>query len=295
MPDPGTKQGSQPPGTDAGPGRARIARVFPRLTNVTPHDDLAFLSGPPLFRVDCDEVHVSVAFTWDIAQAEFLADEWRSQGYPVKIGGPACDDRGAEFVPGRYMAPGNIITSRGCPRSCWFCSVPKREGVLRELPIYEGWKIHDSNLLACTDAHVRAVFDMLSRQKHRPIFVGGLEAAIIQDWHIQALREVRTERMYFAYDTPSDYGPLVDAGRRLQEAGFTRTHHLYCYVLIGYRGDTQAAAEHRLRQAWVAGFMPYAMLYRDATGKLPGRDWCAFQREWLRPAIVRSNAGRGAV
>ena len=37
---------------------------------------------------------------------------------------------GTEFVPGRFLAKGVTITSRGCPRRCPFCFVPGREGAL---------------------------------------------------------------------------------------------------------------------------------------------------------------------
>ena len=40
-----------------------------------------------------------------------------------------------------------------------------------------------------------------------------------------------------------------------------------------------------MEQTIKAGFMPYAMLYRDAEGKVD-KEWSKFQREWLRPAIV---------
>ena len=92
--------------------------------------------------------------------------------------------------------------------------------------------------------------------------------------------------MYFAYDTPDDYEPLVEAGRMLQEAGFNpRGHVLSCYCLVGYKGDTFEAATERMEQTIRAGFMPYAMLYRDQSGKVD-TDWRRFQREWLRPALV---------
>jgi len=35
----------------------------------------------------------------------------------------------------------------------------------------------------------------------------------------------------------------------------------------------------------VAGFFPFAMLYRDEKGKV-GEDWRRFQRIWARPQIV---------
>ena len=64
-------------------------------------------------------------------------------------------------------------------------------------------------------------------------------------------------------------------------------HKTCCYVLIGYPGDTMENAEKRLRDAWAAGFLPYAMLYRDETG-IVNQDWKQFQRLWVRPQIIIS-------
>ena len=66
-----------------------IGRVFPRRTKATPTDDYAFIGYPGLFvPEDLTEVHVSVAFSWDLKLAERLADAW-SRYAPVRIGGPA--------------------------------------------------------------------------------------------------------------------------------------------------------------------------------------------------------------
>jgi hypothetical protein len=207
-------------------------------------------------------------------------------GLPVKIGGPAHGEPAGEFVPGRYLKPGYVITSRGCPNRCWFCSVWKRDGDVRELPITDGWNVCDDNLLACSEVHVRAVFAMLKRQPHRAEFTGGLEAARLQPWHVDLLADLNPKQMFFAYDTPDDYEPLVEAGRLLQEAGFRREGHgLRAYVLIGFAGDTHDEAENRLRQAWGAGFFPFPMLFQNELGR---RDceWARFQRHWTRPQIV---------
>ena len=123
---------------------------------------------------DISEVHISVTFTYDMQKAERLADMWSATGLPVRMGGPAFCEPGGAFVPGRYLKYGYVITSRGCPNRCWFCSVPKREGgVLRELPITSGWNVLDDNLLACSEAHIRAVFAMLMQRQERPAFTGG--------------------------------------------------------------------------------------------------------------------------
>lgn len=265
----------------------RIARVFPRRTTATPDDTLAFVNCPPPADLpDIDEVHVSVAFTYDIPRALTLAEEWMHTSVTVRVGGPAFNMPGDEFVPGMYMKHGYVITSRGCPNRCWFCSVPRREGSLRELPVRDGWIVQDDNLLACSDEHIRKVFRMLEKQPHAPILSGGLEAARLKPWHAELMREARVSRMYFAYDTPDDLEPLIHAGRILHDNGISaNSHKAGCYVLIGYPSDSMEAAERRLLQTIHAGFMPYAMLYRDKDGQT-NAEWRKFQREWVRPQYV---------
>lgn len=265
-----------------------IARVFPRRTRATPDDALTFTGPPPREGLpDVQEVHISVAFTYDLDRAHQLAEAWARTGLPVRMGGPAFHEPGGDFIPGRYLKHGYVITSRGCPNRCWFCAVPKREdGVLRELPITGGWNVLDDNLLACSEAHIRAVFAMLERQAKRPLFTGGLEARLLRPWHVDLLRSVRATRMYFAYDTPEDYEPLVAAGHLLRQGGISAaSHRAACYVLIGYPGDTMEAAERRLADTWRAGFLPYAMLYRDNTGNTDGA-WRKFQTSWIRPVSI---------
>lgn len=238
-----------------------------------------------------DEVHISVTFTYDCRRAEELAFQWEILGVPVRVGGPAYRDPAGEFQPGMYLKRGYTITSRGCNNNCWFCMARQREGKLRELEIKDGWDVLDNNLLQCSEAHIRAVFEMLAKQPERPKFTGGLEAKQLRPWHCELLRQSRTRRMYFAYDTPDDLEPLVEAGKMLMDAGFTpQSHMMSCYNLIGYRGDTFEAAEQRLMQTIKAGFVPYAMLYRDKCGEVD-RDWAKFQREWLRPQIVTRKFG----
>lgn len=260
----------------------RIARVFPRITRATPRDDLCFFDGPGLFPPDVDEVHISVAFTWDLPKAEWLAKQWKHIA-PVKIGGPAIGKPSGEFVPGKYVKHGYVITSRGCHNRCWFCSVWKREPRLIELPICDGNNILDDNLLACSSDHINGVFTML-RGKRGIEFTGGLEAKILKPWHVRLLKKIKPKQMFFAYDTEDDLEPLQHASEMLRCAGFSR-NQFRCYVLIGYPNDTIKHATMRLKQVLRMGAFPMAMLWRDVNGKT-SYEWRRFQRQWARPAII---------
>lgn len=270
----------------------RLIRVFPRRTRATPDDALAYVGEPDLF-AEADEVHVSVSFTWDKPAAERLAEQWKYVA-PVSVGGVAYGDSSLEFIPGRYVKPGYTITSRGCPRRCWFCGVWKKWPEPNLLPIHPGWNVLDDNLLACPRPHVEAVFAMLRQQQRRVEFTGGLEALALQDYQVGLLADLRPRpTMFWAYDPGDEFETLQSAACRMLEAGFTAaSHRLRVYVLVGFPKDTFAAAEGRLLQMLSIGFTPMAMLWRPETPsqqkRAPGPQWRAFQRRWARPAIIHA-------
>jgi hypothetical protein len=280
-----------------------LARVFPKATKASPDDPMCFFGMPDFYAGDLGitEVHVSVTFTWDLERAHRLRDAWEKIA-PAKIGGPALGVRGEEFVPMRYLARGYTITSRGCPRHCWFCRVPTVEGTLRLLPIVDGWKVQDDNLLACPESHFRAVVEMLKRQPYAPEFTGGLEALCLKDWHVDALATLgRKPTCFFAYDPGDRYETLADAARIMLAANVCgKGHRLRCYVLVGWpagvglgkfrEADTFEAAETRLIEMRDLGYTPMAMLWRyPNTGKPVSGEWGRFQRRWVRPAIIHAN------
>jgi len=266
----------------------KILRIFPSRTNATPNDELCRFDVPGFFDPpECDEIHISVTFTWDIKRARELYFSWQQVHPVVRIGGPALGDPGGEFVSGRYLKPGCVITSRGCINHCSYCMAQKREGYIRTLPIPEGFNIMDNNILATPIEHFESVIEMLRKQKQKAIFTGGLEAGLLTQWHADQLRSTMPERLYFANDRPGDLEKLQSASAKMFNAGFTK-RHLYCYVLIGYKNDTVPEAEKRLIATWEAGFMPYAMLFRNEQGETRYVEWKRFQRLWTRPAIVRN-------
>jgi len=103
-----------------------ILRVFPRRTSATPDDEYVRIGPPDMLGLppDVEEVHISVTFTWDVPEALLLYKAWREVHPKVLLGGPAFgdnridDERAAgDFVPGRYLKRGYVITSRGCPNA----------------------------------------------------------------------------------------------------------------------------------------------------------------------------------
>lgn len=269
----------------------KTLRLFPRRTKATPNDENVRVGALPGWFDEADEILLSVAFSWDIPLARMLEKAWDNVA-PVRVGGPAFSDEGGDYVPGKFLREGYVITSRGCPECCSFCDVWRREGEIRELPIREGWNLLDNNILACSEAHQKAVFEMLSRQTHRVELTGGLQASRLKKWHLEALKTIRPKQMFFAYDEPGDLEPLREAGKLLLDfGGWTiSSHALRAYVLCGYPGDTLSAAEKRMLETMDAGFMPMAMAWRDGRGELRS-EWSKFQRAWARPAIMGKRMG----
>ena len=266
-----------------------MIRVFARKTKWTPTDDLVFYDGPPLYDIDDQPVHVSCTFTWDIAKAYNLAAEWACGGRftDVKVGGPAFNDKGGEFFPGRYLAKPVTITSRGCCKNCSYCYVPKREGLIRELPIRDGWVVQDNNLLACTRVHIDRVFEMLSRQPIPASFPGGLDIELLKSWHIDLLEQLQKAKklaaLWVAFDTEESLDRLYTIRDLL---GAFSIERLFAYVLIGFRGDTIEDAEKRLNRVYddERGFLPFAMLFDGNDNP----EWKMLQRKWCRPAAYRT-------
>ena len=274
-----------------------MIRVFPRKTKWTPTDELVFVGDPPLIRPPEQPVHVSVAFTWDIAEGRRLAAAWLVHYPNVWIGGPAFGMHNwyvptgtgipgtTYFQPGVYIKHGVTFTSRGCPKHCPWCLVPEREGRLREIPIVPGNIVQDNNFLACSQGHCEAVYHMLMGQTAVQ-FKGGLDIDYLTPWHVDRLKALPSlDELWVACDTQAGLGRLDKAADLL--AGFS-IEKRRCYVLIGFGDDTPAEAEARCEAIYAKGFLPFVQYYRprEAERGAQGK-WNPVIRKWSRPGGYR--------
>jgi hypothetical protein len=265
----------------------KIIRVFITRTNATPYDENVRINELPGMFDTADTVHISVLFTWDLERAFELQKHWNHVA-PTTVGGPGLGMKGYDFTPGMYVKNGYTITSRGCPNKCWFCSVPKRDGPIRELPIMPGWNVLDDNILACSEGHIKSVFSMLSSQQRPAEFTGGFEAKLLRSWHVEELRKLRIKRIFFAYDTPDDYEPLREAAKMMWDGGFSPNRQIIrAYCLTGFPKDTFENAEKRLLDVVRLGMIPMSMLWRNNDGERK-QDWIKWNWPWVRAASIKS-------
>lgn len=272
---------------------SEIIRVFARRTKFTPVDDLAFYDAPPMFPVPDLPVCVSITFTWDIAKGKRLVVAWKDKCRPVLLGGPAFDNLPGpgKFVPGRFLKLGVTITSRGCPKKCPWCFVPKREGRLREIEIQPGYIVQDNNLLACSDNRFERVCNMLSEQNKGAEFKGGLDVDYLRPWHVERLKGIRVNELWVACDTDAALAKLDKAADLLADFPIWKKR---CYVMVGFNGENTDQAERRLEAVYAKGFLPFVRPYKSADkGEFlwsvgpEGHRRADLIRKWSRPAAYR--------
>ncbi len=262
-----------------------MIRIFPYRTSYTPDDPLVFIGEPPLFRPPDMPVRVSCTFTWDMEQCEALAASWAQYYSDVQVGGPAYGSPCDTFTPGQFVKKGIIFTSRGCNNQCGYCFVPGKEGEIKELPIHDGWVVQDNNLLQCSESHIRAVFDMLRRQRNPAEFKGGFEARLFHEWHLDLLNSIRWSSVFFAADTNAALYDLERVSSLMQGISINKKR---CYVLAGYDGETIDDAKTRLISVYRLGFLPFVQYYQGEIRTEKDRAWQDFIRTWSLPAAYKS-------
>jgi hypothetical protein len=215
--------------------------------------------------VEGDTAYLSVAFSWRLPDAFQRAAWYRAQGYTVRAGGPGT------FANPRYLEsvaelggdvdalvhhnPLATIASRGCPVGCYFCIVPKVEGLnFTLLPDFTPRPILcDNNLSALPVEYQQHIIDKYKRSGVELRDANsGFEPITFDEETFKRWSEILRGPWRFAFDTTIEE-PQVK--RMMQILKGESAKRKQVYVLIG--NEPIAACYERAQKVIEWGGEPY--------------------------------------
>jgi hypothetical protein len=131
------------------------------------------------------------------------------------------------------------LFTRGCIRSCKFCIVPKKEGLLRSVkpmklnPNGTYIQVLDNNFFAHRGWQYHVNWLIETKQR---VVLHGVDVRILTEPQMMALNKLKHyKQIKIAWDNPKD--DLEPKLRRL--IGFVKPYKLMCYVLIGFNSTRE--------------------------------------------------------
>lgn len=188
--------------------------------------------------------------------------------------------------------------TRGCPRSCEFCVVGKKEGRCSQqvAELSEFWrgqkmiKLLDPNLLACKE-HEK-ILTQLSESNARVDFTQGIDIRMTNADNIKLLNSVKTPALHFAWDNAQE--DLTESFKRFSELTKVKDERKrIVYVLVNFNSsiDDDLYRIYTLRDL---GYTPYVMIYRKETAPREIRRlqrWCNCR--WIFRSCANFNEYKG--
>jgi len=225
--------------------------------------------------IENNNAFISVVFSWDLQQAYQRAIWYKSLGHKVKVGGPATYSTkifdGIAEIGGHISDvvqrhnPKATFTTRGCPRHCPFCVVPKIEPKFIELDKFPIRPIVcDNNILASSDYHFDMVMEKLSDLEDID-FNQGLDARLLTKDRAEKLAKLKLKTTRLAFDSLGYEKLFIKGLRILNDAGIPGKK-ITVYVLINFR-ETPEQALYRLEKVRELGALPFPMRYQPTDTK----------------------------
>lgn len=242
----------------------------------------------------CEKAFCSVLFTYELPMLVDDLPNLVTNGVEVEVGGPAVTammtseepemkklleffrawkvephnglDERFEHVKGNFEA---TFTSRGCPRGCEFCLVPKLEG--RHMIEYEDYNIPsgknpfvcDNNILATSWQHQERFVENLKGVRNLDINSGFDDRIFNRNpekyWSLYS--QLKLECWRFAYDKDEQREEIKAAAEFLHGKGVDY-RHIIVFCLVGWPGTTFEYAQEKLQFLVDIGTSPYPMRYR---------------------------------
>lgn len=169
------------------------------------------------------------------------------------------------------------FTSRGCPRDCPFCIVPRKEGKFTVvgdlLDLWDGdtksiLTVMDNNILADTE-HFRKICGQARDNRIRVDFNQGLDHRFLTGEVVTELKTIRHKEFRFAFDNPEDLPGVDNAISLLQSNGLRSS---FWYVLVGF--DTKFREDlMRLNYLRDRGQTAFVQRYKKTRGNRLLAQW----------------------
>ena len=198
------------------------------------------------------------------------------------------------------------FTSRGCPRKCRFCIVPKIEGKLYDIPDWDkgidiskqAIRFYDNNFFAKGIDLIKRDGDIIRSFHAQGVktidFNQGLDARLFTEEVAAALQGIVFAPMRFAFDHMGEDGHVQKAIAIAKEYGFAPQREwkangssgdcLSVYILYNFN-DTPKDFYYRLREVVRCGAQPFPMQFSphaDLERKYVGKHWTKTQRNAVK-------------
>jgi hypothetical protein len=249
----------------------------------------------PLLSGEMDIVYMSKVFTFTPGYKEIIKAKRVERG---GTGWKGNEKRRvlpeeAEHVYPDYSLYGIKDTAygfltRGCVRKCGFCIVRSKEGYIRKVAdLAEFWrgqrniKLLDPNLLAY-EGHA-GLLDQLALSGAWVDFTQGLDARLLTEKNIEALKRIKIKTVHFAMDSFEEMYETAERLRMFKRlTGFNR-QKVSVYILCNY-GTTLEQDLERIAVIAALGFNPFVMLYKKE--ELPKDDVKRRLQSWANNKYI---------
>jgi hypothetical protein len=233
---------------------------------------------------DPDRVYISCIFQRNAAKARGMCTLFPRAA--VELGGAGL---GNSILPEHieHLMPDYALygcrfsmgfTSRGCIRTCPWCTVWIREGYIRDHAPVQEFLQHANvilldNFLASTNCQEN--LEYLIEHRCRVCFSQGLDIRLITEPIARLLARTRyadhqfkVKRLYFAWDDPALISAAeVTAGVELLKKSGIKPYHLFCYMLTCYN-TTLVEDLNRFDVLRRLGVNPFIMRYNQGGNRI---------------------------
>lgn len=241
----------------------------------------------PMFSGHMDKVYMSKVFSFTPDYEYFIdADEVErgGTGYAIKLtdGREHFDKSKDKPLPDEieHIYPDYSLypeltkdtaygfLTRGCPRGCGFCHVASKEGKCshKVADLSEFWRgqkniiLCDPNILACPE-HME-LLQQLADSKAKVEFNQGLDIRLINDRNLELLRQIKLDKIHFAFDRWQDKDIIEPRLRQfISKTGYSRGKgRVTVYILCNF--DTTLEQDlYRIQLCRELNISPYPMIY----------------------------------